>query len=183
MIGARQPNASESFNQQKKIIQKILKKSTLTDARYGLVIYSNEGQVNFRIDNAVPKSILNELLNVIPWQRDGSRVDKGIKKALELFGSRPEAKQRIVAFINSPSDASYNETKEVRREAESKGVKLIVVGMGRGYDTGEFLNMAPNYEERVFFDGTGSSDVTRELEQATVDTIEAIMQGNCNYAK
>jgi hypothetical protein len=179
VVGASEPNASESFDQQKKIIQEILKKSTLTNASYGLVMYKDKGHVNFRIDSGVPSSILNELLNILPWQKNGSRVDKGIKKALHLFESRSEAKKRIVAFINSPSDASYSELKATRDQAVSRNVKLIVVGMDRGYDTGEFLNMAPNYEDRVIFYGDGSSDVKSELEQAAEDTIQAIMQGNC----
>ena len=177
MIGARPPNASESFAHQKKIIQEILKASTLTHANYGLVVYADYGRINFRLAGGVPSSILNELLNILPWQKDGSRVDKGIQKALELFEDKPDTRKRIVAFINRPSDASYSELKETREEAHSKGVKLAVVGMGTGYDTGEFLKMAPKYDDRVFFDSEGSSDVVRDLERAATDTVVAIMQG------
>ena len=177
VIGAREPNASQSFNQQKKIIQEILKKSTLTKAKYGLVVYADNGRINFRL-GSVPILILNELLKILPWQKDGSRVDKGIKKALRLFEDRPETKKRIVAFINRPSDASYSELTDTREEAVSKGVKLIVVGMGTGYDTGEFVTMAPRKGDQVFFDSSGSSDVVSKLKQAATYTIDALMQGD-----
>ena len=178
VIGTREPNASQSFNQQKKIIQEILKKSTLTKAKYGLVLYADKGRINFRLAGGVPITILNELLNILPWQKDGSRVDKGIKKALQLFEDHPDSSKRIVAFINRPSDASYSELKDTREEVESKGVKLIVVGMGTGYDTGEFVTMAPRKGDQVIFDSSGSSDVVGKLEQAATYTIDAVMQGD-----
>ena len=177
MIGAREPNASQSFNQQKKIIQEILKKKPLTNAKYGLVLYADKGRINFRLAGGIPIMMLNELLKILPWQNDGSRVDKGIKKALHLFEDQPETRKRIVAFINRPSDASYDELTATREEVASKGVKLIVVTMGTGYDTDEFITMAPNEGDRVAFDSSGSNDVVSELKKVANETIDAIMQG------
>lgn len=145
---------------------------------YGLVAYTDEAQVKFRINSDVPIAILQSSLSLLNWQKDGSRVDKGIRKAMELFESRPERKKRIVVFINSPSDASYNQLKDAAQKAEKRGIKLIVVAMGQKYDTGELLIMAPKYQDRVLFDGTGSTNVTSKIEKAADDTIAAIMQGN-----
>ncbi|XP_028393641.1 mucin-5AC-like [Dendronephthya gigantea] len=181
VVGARTPNASDSFVQQKKIIQNILENPKLNNVsspiiNYGLVAYTKEAQVKFRINSDVPMTILQSSLSLLTWQKDGSRVDKGIEKAMELFESRPERKKRIVVFIDSPSDASYSELNEAAQEAEKRGIKLVVVAMGQKYDAGEFLIMAPRYQDRVLFDGTPPSNVTSRIKKAADETIAAIMQ-------
>ena len=184
MIGARIPNARKSFDQQKKIIENTVKDSALNDVRYGLVMYTEAGQTYLRKDSPLPTPVLvNEILNKTSWERDGSRVDKGIRKAIEQFGSDTESKRRIVAFINAASDASYSEMKETRLEAERNGIKLIVVGMGSRLDTGEFINLAPKYGDRVVFVGAELEDDTKELSQAATDVVTAIKQGKCYFWK
>lgn len=182
MIGARIPNARKSFDQQKKIIENTVKDLALNDVRYGLVVYTEAGQTYLRKDSPLPTPVLvNEILNKTSWERDGSRVDKGIRKAIEQFGSDTDSKQRIVAFMNAASEASYSEMREARLEAERNGIKLIVVGMGSRLDTAEFINLAPKYGDRVVFVGGELEDDAKELSQAATDVVTAIKQGKCYF--
>lgn len=159
-----------------------MKDSTLNDVRYGLVVYTETGQTYLRKDSPLPTPVLiNEILKKTSWEREGTRVDKGIKKAIEQFGNDTESQKRIVAFINAASGASYSEMKETRLEAERKGIKLVVVAMGSRYDTGDLLNLAPKYEDRVVFVGTGLGNDTNELGQAATDIVTAITQGKCHF--
>ena len=169
MIGARNPNASESFEEQKRIIKTVLKKKKLNNVHYGIVVYTDKGEV------IAPLSGNVQTLNDLKWEKDGSRVDQGIKKAIEGF--KNNSIRRIVTFINRPSNATYSELDETLLETEKKDIKLIVVAMGDVYDAGEFVKMAPKYNDRVFFDARGSDNITRESEQAANDIIKAIIQG------
>ena len=182
MIGARNPDAIKSFEQQKKMIENTVKDLTLNDVRYGLVVYTETGQTYLRKDSPLPTPVLiNEILKKTSWEREGTRVDKGIKKAIEQFGNNTESQQRIVAFIDAASDASYSEMKEARLEAERMGIKLVVVGMDSKYDTDELLNLAPKYQNHVFFVGTTLENDTNELGQAAIDIVTAITQGKCYF--
>ncbi|XP_046851026.1 collagen alpha-6(VI) chain-like [Xenia sp. Carnegie-2017] len=81
VLGARNPFASRDFDVMKKIAQEMIKQPRPSGTLYGFVTYSDRGITRLTPD--IPKEILMKLLDLIPWQNEGTRVDKGLRRVLK----------------------------------------------------------------------------------------------------
>ena len=156
------------------------------DVRYGLVVYDTKGHTRMRLATNEPKEFLEQLLGLIPWRREGTKMDKGVEKGLELLGkpSSPGAKKVIVVFTNGKIASSDQALAKIRRLIENQGVKVIAVGLGSRVDLRQLNHLLPDYENIVLVDVTGDEhDVIRKVKDAAHKIGEASKRGKihtCN---
>ena len=178
VLGARNPRGSLDYDAMKKITQKILDQPRPDSTRYGFVTYDDSAQTRQTLD--VPKQILKQLLDIIPWLGEGTRLDKGIEMGIKLFNqpSRPDAEKVLVAFTNDKTSSTNEALGELRRKADEAGIKVIVIAMGSRVDPAQIRRLVPNNENVILVDVIGDDDEIRRKVKETADTItEASKEG------
>ena len=133
VFGAQNPGAERDFETEKEIAKSLLNQGNVGDVRYGVVVYDHEGRPRLPLYLNVGKTALAKYLDdYVKWQREGTRMDKGVEKGIELL-TQPGfvgAKKVLVVFTNGKISATDEEIKDVRKLAEDNGVQILVVGLG-----------------------------------------------------
>lgn len=171
VLGARNPHASRDFDTMKKMTQEILKQPRPSNTRYGFVTYDDEAQTRHALN--VPKEILPLLLDIIPWLKEGTRVDKGVEKGIEVFNepSRPNAKKILIVFTNDRTTSSNQALDEARSKAEEAGVKIIVIGLGSRVDPAQIRRLVPDNDDVILVDVVGDEDEVNRRVKETADQV------------
>ena len=171
VLGARNPHASRDFDTMKKMTQEILKQPRPSNTRYGFVTYGDEAQTRQSLD--VPKEILPRLLDIIPWLNEGTRVDKGVEKGIEVFNepSRPNAEKILIVFTNDKTTSSNQALDEARTKAEEAGVKIIVIGLGSRVDPAQMRRLVPDNDDVILVDIVGDEDEVNRRVKETADQV------------
>lgn len=158
VLGARNPFASRDFDVMKKIAQEMIKQPRPSGTLYGFVTYSDRGITRLTPD--IPKEILMKLLDLIPWQNEGTRVDKGVEKGIEVIreGNRPGAKKLLIVFMNDKTTASSDNLMNVRRMAEESGVDVIVIGLGSRVSPEQMVQLVTDVDDIILANINGEVD-------------------------
>lgn len=178
VLGARNPHASRDFDTMKKMTQEILKQPRPSNTRYGFVTYDDEAQTRHALN--VPKEILPLLLDIIPWLKEGTRVDKGVEKGIEVFNepSRPNAKKILIVFTNDRTTSSNQALDGARSKAEEAGVKIIVIGLGSRVDPAQIRRLVPDNDDVILVDVIGDEgEVNRRVKETADQVTETSKKG------
>ena len=179
VLGSRNPHASRDFDTMKKMTQEILKQPRPSNTRYGFVTYDDEATTRQALD--VPKEILPLLLDIIPWQKEGTRVDKGVEKGIEVFKepSRPNAQRIMIVFTNDVTSSSNQELDEARSKAEEAGVKIIVLGLGSRVVPAQMRRLVPDNDDVVLVDvvGDDEDEVNHRVKEIADQVTETAKKG------
>ena len=177
VLGARNPYASRDFDTMKKIAQEMLKQPRLGSTRYGFATYGDKAQTRQTLD--IPKEILTQLLDLIPWQREGTRIDRGVVKGIELFNqpSRPNAEKILVVFTNDKASSSNQLLDDARNMAESAGVKVVVLGLGSRVDPAQIRRLVQNDDDVILVDVDDEDTVDRRVKETADKVTEVSKKG------
>jgi nucleotide-binding universal stress UspA family protein len=174
VLGARNPHASRDFDTMKKIAQEMLRQPRVESTRHGFVTYGDKAQT--RLTSDLPKEILTQLLDLVPWQKEGTRIDRGVVRGIELFNqpSRPNAKKVLVVFTNDKTRASDQLLDDARKIAENAGVKVVVIGLGSRVDPAQIRRLVVDNDDVILVDATGDEDMVNRKVKETADKITEI---------
>jgi hypothetical protein len=155
----------------KKITQEMLRQPRAGSTRYGFVTYDDKAQTRLTLN--IPKEILTQLLDLIPWQREGTRVDRGVDGGIEVFNqpSRPNAEKILLVFTNDKTSSSNQILDEVRKRADAAGVKIVVIGLGSRVDPAQIRRLVPNNDDVILVDVAGDEDEVDRKVKETVDKV------------
>lgn len=181
VLGARNPQASSDFETEKKITKEMLRQPTAGDARYGLVVYDSKGASRLSLNAKMSKNAVGHLLDFITWRREGTDVDKGVQKGVELFEeASPRGTTRImVVFTNGRTDSSNEALENMRKLTAGLGIKVIVVGLGSRVDPGQLNKLVTSGDDVILLDVMGDEDdVSRKVKEAAGAIGETSKKGN-----
>lgn len=185
VLGAQNPHASRDFDIMKQITQEMLKQPRIGDTRYGFATYSDRGET--RHTPGIPKQILQMLLELVPWQKEGTRVDLGVEKGIEIFNqpARPNAERIMVVFSNDKAISSDKDLEDVREKANDAGVKVVVVGIGSRVDPEQIRRLVPDDEDVILVDVEGDQDNVNRKGKETADVVTEVSKRGmlCCYTK
>ena len=178
VLGARNPHASRDFEAMKKITREMLRQPRVGSTRYGFVTYGDKAQTRQTLD--IPKEVLMQLLDLIPWQREGTRMDRGVEKATEVFNqpSRPNAEKIVVVFTNDKTTSSNQLLDDVRKKAEAAGVKVVVIGLGSRVDPAQIRRLVKDNDDIILVDVTDEDEVNRKVKETANKVTESSKKGS-----
>ena len=180
VLGSRNPHASRDFETMKMITKEMTDQPRVSSTRYGFVTYDDKARRRLNLDTS--KDILTQLLDLVPWQREGTRMDKGIDEGIEIFKQtgRPNAEKILVVFTNDKTSATNQALDDVRKRAEKEDVKIVVIGLGSRIDIPQIRRMAPDKNDVIFVDVVGDEDeVNRKVKEVADQVTETSRKGEC----
>ena len=149
-------------------------------ARAGVVTFSYNSEHSIKLNDHSSFSTFNDAVDKIPLMGSTTRIDKALRLSQrELFtlpnGSRPGIPKILILLTDGSQtqDAGAEDPSMIANELRSKGIKLLVIGIGAGVDQAELLKLGGNQKDNVFTASTFEDLIGAPF-------IDAVTNSTCN---
>ena len=132
MMGSANPNAKETFDKEKKIVNSMVETPTNVFVKYGVVQFGKTSKTKIPLGNYVDENELKKRVKTLPWDEEGKFLDEGIKIAGEEFekNGRPKARKVLVVFMDGNDDSDKDKLKKVTEPLKKNNTKIVPVILG-----------------------------------------------------
>ena len=152
-------------------------------ARVGVVTFSYNAELSIKLGDHSTLFSFNEAVDKIPLMGYTTRIDKALRLSLrELFlmangGRRGIPKILILMTDGSQTqDADAEDPSIIASEIRSKGIKLVVIGIGSGVDQEELGRLGNNQKDNIF-------TVSTFEDLLNAPFINSVTNSSCNAGK
>lgn len=149
-------------------------------ARAGVVTFSYNSEHSIKLNDHSSFSTFNDAVDKIPLMGSTTRIDKALRLSQkELFtlpnGGRPGIPKILILLTDGSQtqDADAEDPSVIANEIRSKGIKLLVIGIGAGVDQAELLKLGGNEKDNVFTASTFEDLIAAPF-------IDAVTNSSCN---
>ena len=149
-------------------------------ARAGVVTFSYNSEHSIKLNDHSSFSTFNDAVDKIPLMGSTTRIDKALRLSQkELFtlpnGGRPGIPKILILLTDGSQtqDADAEDPSIIANEIRSRGIKLLVIGIGAGVDQAELLKLGGNKKDNVF-----TASTFEDLIDAPF--IDAVTNSSCN---
>ena len=149
-------------------------------ARAGVVTFSYNSEHSIKLNDHSSFSSFNDAVDKIPLMGSTTRIDKALRLSQkELFtlpnGGRPGIPKILILLTDGSQtqDADAEDPSVIANEIRSKGIKLLVIGIGAGVDQAELLKLGGNEKDNVFTASTFEDLIAAPF-------IDAVTNSSCN---
>ena len=149
-------------------------------ARAGVVTFSYNSEHSIKLNDHSSFSSFNDAVDKIPLMGSTTRIDKALRLSQkELFtlpnGGRPGIPKILILLTDGSQtqDADAEDPSIIANEIRSKGIKLLVIGIGAGVDQAELLKLGGNEKDNVFTASTFEDLIAAPF-------IDAVTNSSCN---
>ena len=149
-------------------------------ARAGVVTFSYNSEHSIKLNDHSSFSTFNDAVDKIPLMGSTTRIDKALRLSQrELFtlpnGGRPGIPKILILLTDGSQtqDAGAEDPSMIANELRSKGIKLLVIGIGAGVDQAELLKLGGNQKDNVFTASTFEDLIGAPF-------IDAVTNSTCN---
>ena len=115
----------------------------------GVLTFSTRAQLNIRLNQYSSQYSFNSAVDRIPYMSGGTRIDLGLRYGFgQLFSLANGARTNVVRLMVLITDGSQSRLRGARDPAEiaqyirSKGIQLLVIGIGNGINKKELGRIA-----------------------------------------
>lgn len=145
-LSATALNARETFAKMKETVKSIIKKYTVGNLRYAVIVYGSDAKVLLSFERNFP-ALENWLSSVdnMRIEQGGPALEKALQKARVLFQSsgRKDAKKVLVVIADKSPIGDSGETGKEALELEYANVKIVPVAFGGDIDAKEIKDISP----------------------------------------
>lgn len=139
------------------------------DGRAGVVTFSHDSEHSIKLNDHTSLGSFYQAVDNIPLMGHTTRIDKALRKTQsEMFtianGGRPGAGKVLILLTDGSQtkDAGAEDPATVARELRQEGVRLLVVGIGKGVNPTELERIAGD-KTSVFTASTFDQLLTRNF--------------------
>lgn len=149
-MGSSEPNAQNVFNEQKDIVNDIIRDEP-NDVKYSLIQYETEGRKLAGFNDFEDVSRFRKFIETLTWKGDGVGLEDALKKANSLFEKegRPFSKRVLVVFTDGRVDSSSTALEKAVKPLNDKNVKIIPVVLKEPVDESNVEILLPKGQEPV----------------------------------
>ena len=148
--------------------------------RAGVVTFSYNSEHSIKLNDHSSFSTFSGAVDKIPLMGSTTRIDKALRLSQkELFtlpnGGRPGIPKILILLTDGSQtqDVDAEDPSIIANEIRSKGIKLLVIGIGAGVNQAELLKLGDNQKENVF-----TASTFEELIAAPF--IDTVANSSCN---
>ena len=149
-------------------------------ARAGVVTFSYNSEHSIKLNDHSSFLSFNDAVDKIPLMGSTTRIDKALRLSQkELFtlpnGGRPGIPKILILLTDGSQtqDADAEDPSVIANEIRSKGIKLLVIGIGAGVDQEELLKLGGNEKDNVFTASTFEDLIAAPF-------IDTVTNSSCN---
>ena len=148
------------YDKEKEFVKKLAASFDISEAgsRAGLVTFSYNAELSISMNQYKNVEDFNKAVDRIPLMGYTTRIDKALRLAKQslMVGARQDA-PRIVFLLTDGTqtkDADAVDPSKLAAELRGEGIKLVVIGIGRGIDKDELKKIAGGVDSSLFFADT-----------------------------
>lgn len=147
------------YNKEKEFVKELAKSFEISEAgsRAGVITFSYNAELSIAMNEHKKVEDFNKAVDSIPLMGYTTRIDKALalaKKSL-MAGARDDA-PRIVFLLTDGTqtkDADAVDPSKLAEELRGEGIKLVVIGIGKGVNKMELEKIAGGLESSLFLAG------------------------------
>ena len=169
------------YHKEKQFVKAIADAFNVGDigSRAGVVTFSHQAEHSIKLNDNIDIFSFREAVNAIPHMGYTTRIDRGLRMAQsEIFlsanGGREGVPKVLVLLTDGSQTPSHGaeDPSVISKELRESGVKLIVIGVGKGVNSTELLKIAGS-DDKVY-----TADSFDELIRG--DFIDKITAASCS---